>query len=146
MLKHRACIASFLTAFLALYVGFVVMARGEVIDQDVAIRKAVVTVSEDKLNPFFDQMRAFAEKYGFAVRIAPTAPTGKDFIVELWREDFKILAANPFDKGSFRVSVFNISGRPIEEKYVDEVLLNFKAYSLNVDGATFLEQPGNQEK
>jgi hypothetical protein len=93
-----------------------------VVDPDVAIRKAVITVNEGQRDLFFDKMKAFAEENAFAIRIAPTAPTGKDFIVEMWREDFKILASNPFDKRSFRVSIFNILGRKIEDKYIDELV------------------------
>ncbi|MDZ7923494.1 MAG: hypothetical protein U5M23_05420 [Marinagarivorans sp.] len=113
------------------------------VDPDVAIRKAVITVNEEQLDLFFDKMKAFAEEHAFAIRIAPTAPTGKDFVVEMWREDFKILAANPFDKGSFRVSIFNILGGEIEEKYIDRVIDALRVHSLEVENATFLEQPGN---
>jgi len=120
------------------------MANKSGVDPDVAIRKAVITVNEEQLDLFFEKMKAFAEENAFAIRVAPTAPTGKDFIVEMWREDFKILAANPFDKGSFRVSVFNILGQEIEPKYVDELVNALEIYSLKIDGATFLEQPGNK--
>lgn len=113
-------------------------------DPQVPIRKAVIKVQEQNLDLFFDQMRHFADKNGFAIRIAPTAPTGKDFLVELWREDFKILAANPFDKGVFRVSIFNILGRDIEDRHVDDLVASLKKYSLKVDGAEFTEQPGSQ--
>lgn len=118
----------------------------EVIDPNVAIRKAVVTLQEDQLNAYIERMQAFAHECGFAIRIAPTAPTGKDFVLEFWREDVKILAANPFEKGSFRVSVFNISGKSINEGYVDQILLVLKRYSLEVKGATFVDQPGNDKR
>lgn len=125
-------------------VGSLAMASKTDSDAEIPVRKAVIKIQEDQFDLFFDQVRAFADRHGFAVRIAPTAPTGKDFIVELWREDFKILAANPFDKGTFRVSIFNILGREIEESHIDGVVEALKQYTLKVEGAEFTEQPGNQ--
>lgn len=125
-------------------VGAIAMASKTNSDAEIPVRKAVIKIQEDQFDLLFDQVRAFADKYGFAVRIAPTAPTGKDFIVELWREDFKILAANPFDNGTFRVSIFNILGREVEESHIDDVVEALKKYTLKVEGAEFTEQPGNQ--
>jgi hypothetical protein len=130
----------FVLALLLTLLGVRAMEKMDGRDPKVPIRKLVVSFEQEQLDSFFEQIREFSQQNAFAIRIAPTSPTGKDFIIELWREDFKILGANPFDIGTFKFGIYNIFGREIDEEYVDEIVNELRVYSLKVKNATFDEE------
>ena len=57
-------------------------------------RTILVKIELDQQEMLFDKLRSLADDEGFAIRIAPTTPSGIDFIVAMWREDVKIIALN----------------------------------------------------
>jgi len=58
------------------------------------IEVVVVTVPAASRNAYFDAIRRFADTFGFAQRIGVTNPDGPNFVIQLYREDFKIIGAN----------------------------------------------------
>lgn len=104
-------------------------------DSETPIRKIEVSFDEGQHEQFFEQMKAFSDKHGFAIRVAPTTPTGKDFIIEMWREDLKILAVNPFDPGIFKIGIYKNDGQEIPSEYLDKLIDDFEGFSRKVAGA-----------
>src|SRR5687768_9983823 len=56
-----------------------------------------ITIDKSQQEELFDQLESFADKWDYAIRIAPTTPSGEDFSIALWRQDINIFGANPFD-------------------------------------------------
>jgi hypothetical protein len=70
------------------------------------MRTIRIVTSERDVNDLLEQLKKFAEENGFAIRVGHTTPDGKRVLVQMWREDIKIIAVNPFDTGAFRVSFY----------------------------------------
>mgnify|MGYP000167919623 CR=1 FL=1 len=83
----------------------------------------------------FGKMQRFAEEQGFAIRIAPTSPSGEDYIVEMWREDIKIIALNSFDPGVFRIGFFDTdSAISTPEWALNSLVSDFKGVIDDIPG------------
>ncbi len=90
-------------------------------------RSIIVKIETTQREQLFDQMRKFADDQGFAIRIAPTSPSGADFIVEMWREDTKIISLNSFDPGTFSIDFFDTdSAIKSPEWALNSLVSNFK--------------------
>src|SRR6266478_1824288 len=71
------------------------------------IGSRVVLVTDSARAKFLEKATSFAEAQGFTVRVAKTRPDGKHFLVEMSRDDIKIVALNPFDDpAEFRVDLY----------------------------------------
>src|SRR5258706_10136116 len=69
-------------------------------------RSIIVKIETTQREQLFDQMRKFADDQGFAIRIAPTSPSGADFIVEMWREEKKKIFLKKFFPRTFWIFFF----------------------------------------
>lgn len=52
------------------------------------------------------QLGEFAEKWGYAIRVAEITPDGNDFNVQLWRSDIKIAGAYPIEPGNLVIGFY----------------------------------------
>jgi hypothetical protein len=68
---------------------------------------------------FFEALRQFAERNAFAVRIAPNSPTAKSSLIQLWREDLKVIGVNPFVPEEFRISFYDNCSHPLPAERLD---------------------------
>ena len=100
------------------------------------LKKLVVTLDESQRESLFDQFRQFANKHGFAIRIAPVTPDDKEFIVEMWRSDLKIFAVTAEKPGTFQIGIFDNDSEEIPQIYFEELIADLKAHLGNVQGAT----------
>ena len=115
MLKLSTIVMMFLCLLLGFLVGYSAKAVAVAIDenknnktyQKYPRRTIIVKIEKDQQEMLFDKLRSFAEDEGFAIRIAPTTPSGIDFIVQMWREDVKILALNDIEPREFRIGLFD---------------------------------------
>lgn len=142
MLMKTSYLIYLASAMLALIAacGVNTMVGDERPDSEMPIRKMVVSFDEGQHDQFFEEMEEFADKHGFAIRIAPTTPEGSDYVVEMWREDFKILAVNPFDPRTFKVAVYRNDNQEVPSEYLDNLINDFEDFSREVSGAEFEEQ------
>lgn len=105
------------------------------------IRKIEISINKDQRELFFSQLQKFAELHGFAIRIAPTTPARENFSIEMWREDFKILGANPFDPGTFKIGIYenDKAAQEIPSSHLDGLIRDLRAMTTEIAGATFKE-------
>jgi hypothetical protein len=106
-------------------------------------RLVVVSIEKDQQEQLFDQLSRFSDEQGFAIRIAPTTPSGQDFVVEMWREDIKVIALNSFDPGIFNVGFFDTDGTypyPLSEWDLDALVSNFGSYVHQIPDAEISEK------
>ena len=66
-----------------------------------------VLIQNDTREQFFEAIRDFSTKNGFAYRIAPSNPRSDSFLIQLWREDIKLVAVNSFDSTEFKYYIYN---------------------------------------
>ena len=103
-------------------------------------RKFIITIERRQQEELFSQLKKFADKGGFAIRIAPITPSGEDFSIEMWREDIKIFGANPFNPGEFRIGFYDTDGAypyPAPEWALDDLENDLKSFIGEISNATF---------
>lgn len=104
MSKALTIVISLCSLLFLLGIGIKVMAgisKTEVAEKPILAFDVVIDV--DQRENLFDQLRAFAEKHSFAIRIAPTTPNTDHYLGQLWREDIKLVMVNPFEEGKYRI-------------------------------------------
>jgi len=92
------------------------------------IRIVEVTLAENQHDQLFEQFRNFADKHAFSIRIAPTDPTGDNFLVQMWREDIKVIGVESGDPGRFGIAFYNTyEERPVPLRVFDELIFDLEA-------------------
>jgi len=66
-----------------------------------------VSIGKNSREQFFSAIRSFSESHAFAYRIAKSDRNGEHYLVQLWREDVKLVAVNPFSATEFQVDIYN---------------------------------------
>jgi len=106
-------------------------------------RRLVITIEKSQQEELFTQLRKFADKGGFAIRIAPITSSSEDFSIELWREDIKIFGANPFIPGEFRLGFYDTDGAypyPASESILDDLESDLKSFIGEIPNVTITEE------
>jgi hypothetical protein len=104
------------------------------------IRSLSVAVPDAARDEFLERVRKFADAAAFAVRVGPTRPDGRHFLIQLWREDVKVIGVNPFDDaGKFTFSFFQNDSRLVPKEIIDALLEDFKRMTSNIAGITVSE-------
>jgi hypothetical protein len=86
-------------------------------------------------------MQKFTEDQGFAIRIAPTTPSGVDYSIEMWRADVMILALNSFDPATFRFDFFDTDSAILQPEFVFNSLeIDFKSYIDNIPNVMITDE------
>jgi hypothetical protein len=110
-------------------------------DGQMPIRSLSITIGYGATDRFFDQVRKFADAHAFAVRIAPTTPDGKHFLVQMWREDIKVIGANPFDPPeTFEISFYKNGEQPVEPAAINLMIRDLENGLKPIAGITFTER------
>ena len=92
---------------------------------------------QNDVDRLFEQFHKFAEKNAFAIRVAPTDPTGESFLVQMWRVDIKITGLDR-DPGQFGVAFYNTyEERPVPLQVFDELIIDLKGFVEEIPGVTF---------
>jgi len=107
---------------------------------EVPVGTITVNVERRAREAFFEQIKNFGGKHGFAVRIAPIRPDNEHFTVELWRSDLKVLGDNPFDQidpAQFRISFYQNGQHPVPARLLEFVVNDLKRFIAEVPGTTF---------
>lgn len=106
------------------------------------IRTVEITSIQINHEQLFEQFRGFASKHRFAIRISQTDPSGRDFLVEMWREDIEIVGSDNSDPGSFpqlfEMGFYNTyEERPVPLSVFDELIADLKRYIEEIPNITF---------
>jgi hypothetical protein len=75
-------------------------------DHQAPAEAIAVTVPPGARDAYFALLHRFSEKYGFAIRIAQTTPSGEDFLVQMFREDIKAISTNALTRHKFSLYFF----------------------------------------
>jgi hypothetical protein len=102
------------------------------------IRIVEVTLAESQHDQLFEQLRRFADKHAFSIRIAPTDPTGENFLVQMWREDIKVIGVDSGDPGLFGIAFYNTyEERPVPSRVFDELVVDLREFIAEIPNTTF---------
>ncbi|MEP6895612.1 MAG: hypothetical protein ABI986_08400 [Chloroflexota bacterium] len=102
--------------------------------------KKIIVITFDKSHQaeFFAQMRKFADKWSFAIRIAPAGSDEGVYLIQMWREDIKVIAMNEYEPGRFSMGFFETySTRPVSQQYFDEEVSDLESFIREIPGAKF---------
>lgn len=80
-------------------------------------------------------MRRFADQNAFAIRIAPTTPDEKHFLIQLWRSDVKMFGTNPYDN-IYRLRFYQNGTYPLPSPALDQLVAGINAMLRDVEGIT----------
>ena len=67
-------------------------------------------------------MGRYAEQHAFAMRIGQSDPSGDDVLIQMWREDVKLIGVNPFEPGEYRVSFYLTGGGTVPDAVLDSLV------------------------
>ena len=149
MSKTLAIVMMFICLLLGTLIGYSTKAVKVAIDenknnktyQKYPRRTILVKIELDQQEMLFGKLRKLADDEGFAIRIAPTTPSGIDFIVQMWREDVKITALNDFEPGTFVIGIFDTdSAVSIPEWAVDSLKNKLINYIEEIPNVTITEE------
>jgi spermidine/putrescine-binding protein len=102
--------------------------------------KKIVVITFDQIHQeeFFAQIRKFAEKWAYAIRIAPTELDGDVYLIQMWREDIKIIAVNNYDPGRYSMTFLDTyPARPVPEKFFEEEVGDLESFIRDIPDAEF---------
>lgn len=107
--------------------------KGTETSQQIPKRRIAVTIKNGQQMELFNQFQKFSDEQGFAIRIAPTTPSGEDFMVQMWRQDVKILVLNSFDPEVFTI-YFSDTDRvsPTSEWAYSDLVNDIKSYIIEI--------------
>jgi hypothetical protein len=144
---HRIVIA--LALVVSIYVtvtSMPVFAAGTSQQGEIPLRTVLITLPKGTQSQFFEQLKKFASKHAFAIRIARTRPDVPHYLIQMWREDIKIVGANPFHGVGFSVSFFQNDDHQIDAKRLDRMVADLKKTLGSVHGVTIVDKPTRTEK
>ena len=102
------------------------------------VRKVWITLEQNQHDQLFGQLRNFAGKHAFAIRISQTDPTGENFLVQMWREDIKVIGVDSGDPGLFGIAFYNTyEERPVPSRVFDELIVDLKEFIMEIPNTTF---------
>ena len=102
------------------------------------VRKVDVTLEQSQHDQLFVQLRNFADKHAFAIRIAQTDPTGENFLVQMWREDIKVIGVDSGDPGLFKIGFYNTyEERPVPSRVFDDLIVDLRGFIEEIPNTTF---------
>lgn len=98
-----------------------------------------VTFSVDKpaRAEFLDQLRRFADRHAFAIRIADNTREGESIVIQMWREDLKAVSTNSFDPARFSIYIYKNSPHALPPTQLAFLIGDLKRSLGEVRGVTF---------
>jgi hypothetical protein len=102
------------------------------------IRKVDVTLAQDQHDQLFEQLRRFADKHAFTIRISQIDPSGDNFLVQMRRDDIDIKAFDSGDPGLFKIGFYNVNlENPISTLVVNNLIIDLKEFIAKIPNTTF---------
>lgn len=107
-----------------------------------AIRVVRITIDPSQQEKLFAQLQKFADKWRYAIRIAPLDPQNKTFSIQMWRSDIKLLGLYPNDPGTLDIGFFYTDpAQPIPSRYFDEEIKDLEDLINDIPGSTLSITP-----
>jgi hypothetical protein len=104
---------------------------------DIPRRLVTVTIAKNQQEELFVQLRKFADKWRYAIRIAPTSKSGL-FRVDMWRSDIHVGGVYSDEYGTLQVAFnYTESRRPVPDRYFTEEVDDLKTFIDEIPNATF---------
>lgn len=98
----------------------------------------VVTIDQSEQQELIDQLRKFADKWGYAIRVAPLDPRGESFSVSMWRADIKVFGYYPNSPGRLDIGFYDTDRMyPVPESHFDEEIIDLKSFISEIPNSTF---------
>ena len=104
------------------------------------LRSVRITIGESSQDEFFERLRDFADDNAFAMIVRVVRPDGKHFLVQMWRNDIKVIGVNPFEPGEFRVGFYQNGPVPPPQFSIDYLIDSLRGAVAKIEGATFSEK------
>jgi hypothetical protein len=96
-----------------------------------------ITIGQSQRDELFDQLRKFAEKNAFAIRIAQVHPAYDNFTIDMWRNDIRMFGSYPSDPGTLSFGVYyTVQSQPVPESVFDEAIGNLEVFIDEIPKAT----------
>ena len=90
---------------------------------------------------FLGEVTKFADKEMFAIRISEPRGDGVHFLVQMWREDVKIIILNPFDDPAQFSCAFYLTGtEPVPDEVIEALAKHLKGDLSLVSGVVFKDK------
>lgn len=65
----------------------------------------------------------YAEQHAFAIRIGHSDPSGDHVLIQMWREDVKLIGVNPFELGEYRASFYLTGSKSVPDPVLDSLVI-----------------------
>ena len=107
------------------------------------IRFVIITIDPSKRDELFAQLRKFADKWKYAILIAPETLNTDNFDIQMWRYDMRAEGGYPTDPGTLHIGFYYTNpAAPVPERFFDEEIADLKIFIDEIPGATFsVEKP-----
>ena len=103
-----------------------------------AIRGVRITIDPSRQEDLFFQLQKFADKWRYAIRIAPLDPAGESFTVQMWRSDIMLSGLYPNDPNTLDIGFFYTNPAvPVPERYFDEEISDLEKHISEIPGSLF---------
>jgi hypothetical protein len=101
-------------------------------------RVVSITIDQSQQEELFTQLEKYADKWHYAVRIAPVFEGSDDFHVGLWRTDMKAIGAYLSSSGELQLAFSDTeSTRPTPAEYFEEEIQDLKDFIDEIPNSTF---------
>jgi len=103
-----------------------------------AQRSIVVTIDTSQRDEFFDQLRKFADKHDFTIRIDAQPSGAEDFLIFMTREDVEIAGGNYFSPGEYKIFFYYANLlHPAPESVLDDLISDLQSFINEIRNSTF---------
>jgi hypothetical protein len=97
-----------------------------------------ITIDQSQQEELFAQVQKFADKWQYAIRIAPVFEGSDDFHVGLWRTDMKAIGVYLSDSGELKLAFSDTdSARPTPAEHFEEEIQDLKTFIDEIPNSTF---------
>jgi hypothetical protein len=107
-------------------------------DDETPIRIVEITVDEGEEEKLFELIRIFADKWQYAIRIAPTSSGSERLLIQMWREDIKVIGLFPSDQGTLKLGFYYTNPvTPVPDIFFDNEISSLKILVNEIPNAKF---------
>ena len=108
---------------------------------ELPLRTINVTLAKDQREQYVDQVRKFADSYAFAIRVAQSSPNPDHVLVQLWREDAKLISVIIPDRTAqsltYFIGIYGNGDHPLPTTAVDQLVEGLRHTVSEIEGVTF---------
>jgi hypothetical protein len=106
------------------------------------IRIVEITINESQQEELFAQLRKFADEWAYAIRIAPTSSSSGRFLIQMWREDIKLIGVYPSDPGELKIGFYyTYPAIPVPKILFDREISDLRNFISEIPGSTLTVRP-----